>query len=186
MIIDQRRQAVVGLGMALSALVGLVGCGGHASARTNRSSPSSAVAVSTGHASIGRLTITGGYIPQPASPDVAAAYLTISNAGGTADSVTKLTTSVTGAVMAMNETDHDGVGTMTGLRTVTIPAHGRVSLTPGHSHLMLENPTSRLRVGQHVSIAITFAHAGTVTLIVPVVPITGLATAPSMYPMTSP
>ena len=184
------RRSLGGLAIALLVTFGVVSCASHAGGTARRSSLSAAVSVAepaaTGHARIGALTITDGYMPQPASPNVAAAYLTIANAGATADSVIKVTSNVTKAVTAMDETDHDGVGTMTGLHTVRIPAHGRVSLTPGHAHLMLENPTFRLRAGQHVSITITFAHAGTVTLTVPVVPLSGPVTTPSMSPMASP
>jgi copper(I)-binding protein len=179
----RRRRALSGL--AVLATVSLAGCGGPVS-RPQRASSTTVISAATGHASIGALTITGGYIPQPASPDVAAAYLTITNAGGTADTVTKVSTNVTEAVMAMNETTQGGVGTMTGLGAVSIPAHGSISLTPGRAHLMLENPTSRLRVGQQVSVTITFAHAGTITLAVPVVPLTGPLTGPVTGPSRSP
>jgi copper(I)-binding protein len=127
----------------------------------------------TAHASIGDLRLTGGYIPQPASPDVAAAYVTVDNRGAVADTVTRVTTSVTTDVMAMTETNSGSVGTMTDLSSVVIPAHGSVSLTPGHAHLMLENPTRPLKLGDTVSMTITFAKAGTVTLAMPVVPLTG-------------
>ena len=190
MTAGRHRHALSGLAIAALATTVLVGCG-HAGATGRRSSASTPLSApstaTTGHANIGALTITGAYIPQPASPDVAAAYLRIANAGASADAVVKVTTDVTNSVMAMNETDHDGVGTMTGLRSVTIPPHGSVSLTPGHSHLMLEKPTSRLRIGQHVAVTITFAHAGTVTLAVPVVPLTGPVTGTGstpMFPMT--
>jgi copper(I)-binding protein len=136
---------------------------------------STAAPAGTAHASIGDLTITGGYIPQPASTDVAAAYFTVTNSGSTADTITKVTTSVTSNVMAMTETDKGSVGTMTDLSTVTVPAHGSVSLTPGHAHLMLQNPTRSLKNGDKVSMTITFRHAGTLTLTLPVVPLTGPA-----------
>ena len=141
----------------------------HAAASSATDSGSS----DTAHATVGDLVLTGGYIPQPASPDVAAAYLRISNNGSVADSITKVTTSVTSDVMAMTEVDTGGVGTMTDLSAVPIPAHGSVNLTPGFAHLMLENPTSPLKQGETVSVTITFAHAGTVTMMFPVVPLTG-------------
>ena len=160
--------AFAGIAVAVCALTG---CGSHR-ATTHRSDTdsigSSAASSATGQARIGRLTIAGSYIPQPASPDVAAAYLTITNAGPTADTITRITTSVTNTVMAMNETDHGGVGTMTDLGPVVIAAHRTVSFTPGHAHLMLEHPATRLRAGEHVTFTITFEHAGRVTLTVPV------------------
>ena len=158
--------------MAL-AVATVAGCSSSHHTAAASSSSASLAPAGTAHASIGDLTLTGGYIPQPASPDVAAAYVTVANSGGVADTVTKVTTSVTTDVMAMTETNSGSVGTMTDLSSVVIPAHGSVSLTPGHAHLMLENPTRTLKQGDTVSMTITFAKAGTVTLSMPVVPLTG-------------
>ena len=167
---------------ALAAAACLTACSssGAASHTSSGQSPSSMATsnatrppAGTAHAVIGDLTITGGYIPQPASTDVAAAYLTVANSGAVADTITKITTSVTSDVMAMTETTSGTIGTMTDLSSVIVPAHGSVSLTPGHAHLMLENPTRALKEGDKVSMTISFSHAGTVTLTLPVVPITG-------------
>jgi copper(I)-binding protein len=119
----------------------------------------------------GSLVVTGGYIPAPASPDVAAAYLTITNNGDIADRLEKVTSSVTKMVMAMTETDTGGVGSMTDLPDVTIPAHGSMQFVPGHAHLMLEKPEP-LEAGDQVALTLTFAHAGTVQLTLPVIPLT--------------
>ena len=165
---------------AVACLVALILAGGGITAcssshNTDSGAPSAAnsAPADTAHASIGDLTLTGGYIPQPASPDVAAAYVTITNSGPAPDTITKITTNVTTNVMAMTETASGGVGTMTDLSTVTVPAHGSIALTPGHAHLMLQSPTQTLKKGDTVSMTITFAHAGTVILTLPVVPVTG-------------
>ena len=68
-----------------------------------------------GAAAVGDLRLSGGYIPEPASPDVAAAYLTITDTGSRSDRVTRLTTDVTGSVMAMQENVDGAAGTMTDL-----------------------------------------------------------------------
>jgi copper(I)-binding protein len=159
--------------LVLGAGLAACSCGSRLAGGT--SSTVSSTAADTAHASIGDLTLTGGYIPQPASPDVAAAYITITNNGTKPDTITKVTTSVTTNVMAMTETSSGGVGSMTDLPAVTIPAHRSVAFTPGHAHLMLQNPTQTLKKGDTVNMTITFATAGTVTLILPVVPVTGPA-----------
>lgn len=167
------RLTLVGLGL-VTAITGatVTGCSSSAHHHTSPSrSAASAVSVGSARATLGPLTISGGYIPQPASPDVAAAYLTITNTGAAADVITKITTNVTSSVMAMTETTGNGVGSMTELRSVTVPAHGQVTFTPGHAHLMLENPTQRLRPGQQVQLAITFRRLGMVVVMLPVVPL---------------
>ncbi len=163
--------------IAATALTACSSSGNDASSGTSRSTASSTsqspsnLAPALASASVGSLVITGGYIPQPASPDVAAAYLTITNNGDTADKLEKVTSSVTSMVMAMNETDSNGVGTMTDLPNVTIPAHGSMQFVPNHAHLMLENPKP-LKAGNEVVMTLTFTHAGTVQITVPVIPLT--------------
>jgi copper(I)-binding protein len=138
----------------------------------------------TASAHIGDLVITGGYIPAPASPDVAAAYLTIVNRGASPDTLVKVTTDVAHAVMPMTESSRGGSGSMTGLGKITIPAHGQFRFTPGHAHLMLERPKQPLAQGNQVRVTLTFSHAGTTRLTLPVVAITGPTTMPSMSGMS--
>ena len=175
---SRRRPQIAAVIALVIAGVTVVGCSSDHESNASVSAATSAGAAEPGsngtaHASVGDLDLTGGYIPQPASPDVAAAYLRVANKGSVDDSITKVVTSVTADVMAMTEVNSGGVGTMTDLSAVTIPAHGSVNLTPGFAHLMLENPTRTLKQGDTVSVTITFAHAGTVTMTFPVVPLTG-------------
>lgn len=153
------------------AVLAVTACSGR---HPSRATPSAAaVQTSLGSAVLGDLRLSGGYIPEPASPDVASAYLTITDTGRHADRVTAVVTNVTSSVMAMQETSHGGAGTMTDIAALTVPAHGSVALSPGHAHLMLDNPTRILRTGDTVTMSVTFATAGTVTVVLPVVPITG-------------
>lgn len=178
---------IVAVAAVLLAAATLAACAGSGS--NDRSSishqPASSGATpgrALASASVGTLVITGGYIRQPASPDVAAAYLTITNNGATADRLEKVTTSVTSTVMPMTETDRGGVGSMSDLSNITIPGHGRMQFTPNHAHLMLENPKP-LKAGSRVSMTLTFAHAGTVTITLPVIP---LGQTPGTSGMTGP
>lgn len=133
----------------------------------------------TASAQVGDLRITGGYIPEPASPDVAAAYFTVTNTGSAPDSLVRVTTAVAGSVMAMTESDNNGVGSMQDLSHVAIPAHGNFRFTPGHAHLMLDKPTRALRQDDRVMMTITFAKAGTVRVRFPIVGLTGPTSAPA-------
>ena len=181
---------VLGLAVAALAAVGLTACSssGHSGgapssgASTPAGSGASTVpAPALASASAGSLVITGGYVPQPASPDVAAAYLTITNDGGTAEKLVTVTTSVTGTVMPMTETDTGSVGSMTDLSSITVPAHGSVQFVPNHAHLMLEKP-KQLRVGDQVSMTLTFSPATTVRITLPVVPIGSVPAGPTALP----
>jgi len=135
---------------------------GHAVSATASPSP-------RGSASAGTIEITGAYLPQPATPDVAAAYFTIAEAGDQGDVLLSATSTPTAQAALMNESTTDGAETMTTVNGgLPIPAHGKVTLSPGGYHLMLTDPSSPLKQGDVVTLDLRFQHAGTVTLKVPV------------------
>lgn len=140
--------------VALAAVVGLGGC-----------SATSASAHGKGPA---KLAVNGGYIPQPLLTDLAAAYVTVVNSGGTDAELTSVTTP-----LAAHVTLHTTQGTtMRQVTSLTVPAGGRLTLGTGGDHLMLENLTRRPAVGDTVPLTLHFAHAtpATVTVTVPVRP----------------
>lgn len=103
------------------------------------------------------IVISGAYVRPPAPPTkAAAAYFTIYNTTGRPD---RLTAIATGAgATAVLHTAH-----MTAAKQgLPIPAHGKVVLSTGHGHVMIEQLFGKLRPGETVNIELTFAHAGTV------------------------
>jgi copper(I)-binding protein len=120
-------------------------------------------------ARVGQLEVIDPFLPSPASPSVAAIYLTVKNTGSRADELISASSPVSSASMLMKENGHgSSMGMLAALR---IPAHGQASLKPGHDHLMLEQPKIRFTVGQSVVVKLRFERSGSVTLKVPVVPL---------------
>ncbi len=122
---------------------------------------------------VGSLTVVDAFLPEPPSPAVAAIYLTVKNSGSRSDALIGVATAAAGSSMLMTENPN---GTMGMLRLLRIPAHGEASLVPGHDHLMLEQPTHALTVGQHVLVTLHFQRAGYLTISVPVVPLSRILT----------
>lgn len=122
---------------------------------------------------LGGLTVVHAFLPQPASSDVAAIYLTVKNSGARADELLSVSSAAARNSMLMTENAN---GTMGMLRLLRIPAHGSASLVPGRDHLMLEQPRGSLKVGQHVTVSLRFRLAGTLTISVPVVPLDWIVT----------
>lgn len=155
----------------------LAGCAGAAhtgsGARSAGRSRARAVGSAAAPVHAGSLVIVDGYIPKPASPDVAAAYLRITNNGARPARLISVTSGAAKMVVPMTESDHGTAGSMTDLPNVVIAPHRTFVFRPGHAHLMLENPTRRLRQGDHVRLVLRFARAGRVPITIPVVPITG-------------
>ena len=151
----------------------LAGCG---SSATAPAAPTMAPAA-TGHGAAGAIRVAGAYIPQQASPDVAAAYLDITNTGDTTDALTTVTSPAAPTVSMHDDiTTGDGEA-MVPLATLAVPAHSSARFTVGHRHLMLMNPPHLLRQGQTVMLSLHFARAGELTMAVPVVGFTAPATA---------
>jgi len=155
-----------------TALLALAGAAALAACGSSTSHTPSAPA-GTASAALGTLHITGAYIPQPASPDVAAAYFTVTNAGP-ADALTRADSPETASI-DLHKTIGRGTNAeaMVPLSRLDVPSHGSVALSLGHDHLMLMNPKTTLRVGDKVPMTLTFATAGSVTMQVPVVSNTG-------------
>ena len=113
------------------------------------------------------LRVEGAYVPQPASPDVAAAYLTVLNSGGARDELTGVRSDVSAETMV-----HRSVGQrMEMAGPLAIPAHGRLVLGPGGYHVMIEMPVRRLRQGDRVRLTLRFRRSAAITVAAPVMPL---------------
>jgi periplasmic copper chaperone A len=124
---------------------------------------------------VGNLTVTDAYIRQPASPDVAAAYLSVRNDGDTPD---RLSSAYCGA--ATTTTVHsDSAAMVAGQNApatpLAVPAKSVASLTPAKGHIMLDKLTGTLKAGDTVSLLLRFDKAGQVLIDVPVIAITAPA-----------
>lgn len=155
------RRALAAAGAMTMASWLAAACGGSSSAPGN-----DAVA-----AHLGNLEIVHPFLPDPASPSVAAVYLTVRNTGSSPDALVSVSTPVTHSASLMTENSN---GTMTPLVNLPIPAHGSASLAPGHNHLMLENLSTPFTVGEALTVTLRFSRAGVVTVEVPVVPLSAI------------
>lgn len=124
-------------------------------------------ASSAAHAS--ELRVTGAYMLQPASPDVAAAYFTITDSGDDADQLIGVTSDAFGGTMMMQG---GSMGPAMKMATrLPIPAHGRLVFRPGGYQVMLEMPVRRLRQGDHVNLTFRFRRSPAITVEAPVTPV---------------
>jgi copper(I)-binding protein len=126
------------------------------------------------------IVVTGAYVRQPASPDVAAAYFTVYNTTGVPDTLVSVLTGA-GAVAELH-TEISGAMTETP-NGIVIPAHGTVVFKPTTGHVMIEKLYGTVAAGQTVDISLTFLNAGQVVVVAPVIAI--YATPPAGAAATS-
>jgi copper(I)-binding protein len=74
--------------------------------------------------------------------------------------LTGAATPACGMLMLHKSQDNSGMSMMMDVTTITIPAHGAVTLAPGGYHLMCMQP--RMKVGDTVHLTLTFADGATV------------------------
>jgi periplasmic copper chaperone A len=160
------RFSVSAVVLSVCALLALGGVAG----ASDRGTPERSTPVGT---HVGSLSVLDAFLPAPASPSVAAIYLTVKNAGSRADALVGVQSTVANSTMLMTENADGSMGMLTQLR---IPPHGEASLVPGRDHLMLEKPSHALSLGQRVLVTLHFRRAGYLTISVPVVPLSEMVT----------
>ncbi|MGW2421244.1 copper chaperone PCu(A)C [Streptomyces sp. NPDC001709] len=147
-----RHRPAVMTAAALAGALALAGCGSSGSGSTGSGS------------SKADLSVSASYMPQPVSADMAAGFLTITNKGGTKDELTSVSSDLTGQV-----TMHSTMGgAMREQNSFAIPAHGQLVFKSGGNHLMFEKLKRRPKQGQTVTVKLTFAKSGPLTVEMPV------------------
>jgi periplasmic copper chaperone A len=141
----RRLASVLGIAAAvLLAALGVTGC-----------------ATASAASSIG---VTSAYVPQPSTPGTTVAYLDIRN-NGHADRLIAVHTSVGGTVqLRAPGARHGGTLTMHTVAYIPIPAGSMTRLNPDSYHLLITG-AGPMHDGKDIMLQLTFAGAGTITVI---------------------
>jgi copper(I)-binding protein len=118
----------------------------------------------TGCSAQGPIAVASAYIPAPTTAGDTVAYLQIRNNGG-ADDLVAAHTSVGGTVsLRAPVTQGAQVMAMRNVAAIPIPAESTVRLNPNSYHLLITGARS-MPSGKAIMLSLTFAHAGTITVI---------------------
>jgi copper(I)-binding protein len=110
------------------------------------------------------ISVTSAYVPQPTTPGTTVAYLDIRN-NGHADQLVAVHTSVGGTVqLRAPVARRAGTMTMRTVTAITIPANSLVRLNPDTYHLLITG-AGPMHDGKDIMLRLTFAGAGTITVI---------------------
>ena len=115
----------------------------------------------------GGIEVIGGYAFAPVSTE-AAAYLSLSNGDGAADTLLTVTTPYAGRV-TLHDSRSDGARVrMEELARLELPGGTSVEMEPGGLHLMLTDLKVALPVGHQLPLTLTFARAGVMNIEIPI------------------
>ena len=141
----RRLRSVLGIaGAALAAALTVTGC-------------ASAGATSS-------IQVASAYVPHPTTPGTTVAYLDIRN-NGPADQLISVQTSVGGTVQLRAPAGlHAGILTMRTVPAIPIAANSMTLLNPDSFHLLITG-AGTMHDGKDIMLRLTFAKAGTVTIL---------------------
>jgi copper(I)-binding protein len=97
------------------------------------------------------VTVDGAWVRMPPPvADTVAAYLTVNNSGDADVKITSVETDVAGTAEFHSIIFLEGTVLMQKMGAVIVPAHGKLTLSPGGNHLMLKDLNRTLNTGDHV------------------------------------
>lgn len=99
---------------------------------------------------------------------VSAVYLSVTNRGGVADRLVRVSADRARHTMIHRSVVEDGVMRMRHVEAVAIPAGATVRLAPGGLHVMLMGVSPRLEAGETITVTFRFERGGEMRLSVPV------------------
>jgi periplasmic copper chaperone A len=109
------------------------------------------------------LAVSGAWIRFITSPLPAAAYFRLSNKGAKPRVLIGADSAACGMLMLHESLVENGMDRMVTLKSVQVPAHGRVDFKPGGYHLMCMAPSKEMAPGHQVTITLRFADGESIT-----------------------
>lgn len=110
----------------------------------------------------GGMTVESVTVDEPPVSDQAALRFVIVNGTTTDDTLTSITTEVAGTTSIHESSVEGGTATMTPRSSVPVVAGARVTFAPGGLHVMLEDLTRPLAVGDTFDVTLHFERAGAI------------------------
>lgn len=104
----------------------------------------------------------------PKGATTAAAYMTVTNNGTSADRLIGATTPFADKVRFHTETEDNGVSRMREVETVDLAPGAKVVFKPGDMHVMIVGLRQPLTQGQTLPLTLQFEKAGKIELTVPI------------------
>lgn len=121
------------------------------------------------------VTVEDAYAMSPAADGPAAMFLTLANAGATADTLVRVEVSGVAEASLHDQNFEGGLVTMVPVPHIVIPAGGELRMQPGALHVMLVGVSAGMAEGDSLDARIELRGAGTIERRVPVVAFPGPA-----------
>lgn len=108
------------------------------------------------------LSVDGGWVRWLPGNLPSAGYLAITNNGDKPVDLVSTSSPDYGMAMLHVTRTEGSTSKMEMVDKLTVPAHQKVTLEPGHYHLMLEQPTHKLAPGDTIKLELKFSNGDTI------------------------
>jgi len=119
----------------------------------------------------------------PPGAPASASFMTLENSSSSAIKLTSADSSVAKVVELHTHTNDNGVMRMRKVPFIEVPASGKTELKPGGLHIMLIGPHNPLKMGQEVTVKLTFEDGSTKSVAMPVKSMKGMMMMKHKMPM---
>lgn len=142
---NTRTTRTLAAALSLTAALAISGC----------SSDSKDSAASADSGAKPKLTVSGGYMPEPVNDKMAGAFMVIKNDSKTADKLTGVTSTLSDDLQIHETKDQK----MQQVQSMDVPANGELKLERGGSHVMFMGLKNTPKVGDKVTVELRFEKA---------------------------
>lgn len=111
-----------------------------------------------------KLTVRDAYVPEPVDAGMAGGFLTVRNAGGTADKLTSVESSAFQDGQLHKTADQQ----MQRVKSLSVPANGELRLSRGGKHIMFLKAERKPVKGEKVPVTLHFEKSDPVKVSMPV------------------
>ncbi|KIF01239.1 copper chaperone [Streptomyces sp. RSD-27] len=125
------------------------------SSSSGSSSNASAGAQDAGESAKPKMTVSGGYMPEPVNDKMAGAFMVIKNDSKTADKLVGVTSPLSDDLQVHETKDQK----MQQVQSMDVPAGGELKLERGGSHIMFMGLKNKPNVGDKVTVELRFEKA---------------------------
>ncbi|MFD8978388.1 copper chaperone PCu(A)C [Streptomyces sp. NPDC059564] len=142
---NARTTRTLAAALSLTAALAISGC----------SSSDDGSSDSAGESAKPKMSVSGGYMPEPVNDKMAGAFMVIKNDSKTADKLTAVTSPLSDDLQIHETKDQK----MQQVQAMDVPANGELKLERGGSHIMLMGLKSKPNVGDKITVELRFEKA---------------------------
>lgn len=158
---NARTTRTLAAALSLTAALAISGCSSDSSTDSSSSAPGSgsssnaSAGTQAGESAKPKMTVSGGYMPEPVNDKMAGAFMVIKNDSKTADKLVGVTSPLSDDLQVHETKDQK----MQQVQSMDVPADGELKLERGGSHIMFMGLKNKPNVGDKVTVELRFEKA---------------------------